>query len=584
MSGEWSIVAANRNWSGSGVTRLECAERKGINIGVFRDPSIVIRLSGAHYRELTMHLFPRCTLLCISALFAFLPSRVGAQESRDVYFSTDYETDHFYYCGRAIGKGEEGFKAILEKVSKLPPDTSVVWGPDYDRCGACGGGEPTAKNSYPDLWEEFNALVRERGLLVSSNYPGPFERTTRTLSAVDPFEFLPPGKVPKDENFILAIDCELGPELNPSDRRFSMNFSGRLFTFRVNETKLDPYDVEVLLAKLAKDSRVLINFRVDAKLNLTTKENNEVRLQQHVSDYLHRRILPQARAGNLKIVVASSESIAQPIERSNALIRWSNFHGPDTTSEEVLYYFGDDFVGIGNQGFEAILTKVSQLKRGSSIQLPKYKFSGRAAFETMESAVLKKRNKELDTLLPFSARKTEFDAVIKKQKLTIAPFTILPSFGPDTVYSWNSGDRYGASFVSFGRIVRFDEKPRPAAMTLAWQDYDASKKYDRDPESTATYTIDEKSVGEGFAGYSAAIDLIAKLPAGSVLHVHSCIRTQGTFTCPIIYENHKHFERTGFEPYFGMFPWLIEVAKKHKLEIEWIPDEAKSCGDCELNR
>ena len=45
-----------------------------------------------------------------------------------------------------------------------------------------------------------------------------------------------------------------------------------------------------------------------------------------------------------------------------------------------------------------------------------------------------------------------------------------------------------------------------------------------------------------------------------------------------------HFERTGYEPYCGMLHWLVDVAEKRKLQIEWLPDEAESCADCELNK
>ena len=75
---------------------------------------------------------------------------------------------------------------------------------------------------------------------------------------------------------------------------------------------------------------------------------------------------------------------------------------------------------------------------------------------------------------------------------------------------------------------------------------------------------------------------LGKLPEGSIVQVRVCLRTKGPFLCPLIY-GHRHYERTGFEPYVGMFPWLVDLAKKRKLEIQWIPDERASCQDCELN-
>jgi len=86
------------------------------------------------------------------------------------------------------------------------------------------------------------------------------------------------------------------------------------------------------------------------------------------------------------------------------------------------------------------------------------------------------------------------------------------------------------------------------------------------------------------AGFASAMDQLTALPEGSLVQVHVCLRTKGPFTCPLVYEGHRHFERTGFEPYVGMFPWLIDVVQKRKLQLEWVPDEQKSIYDCELNR
>src|SRR5262245_58853138 len=41
----------------------------------------------------------------------------------------------FYYDGRAIGEGRDAFAEIVERMRSLPEGTSIVWGPDYRRCG-----------------------------------------------------------------------------------------------------------------------------------------------------------------------------------------------------------------------------------------------------------------------------------------------------------------------------------------------------------------------------------------------------------------------------------------------------------------
>lgn len=175
--------------------------------------------------------------------------------------------------------------------------------------------------------------------------------------------------------------------------------------------------------------------------------------------------------------------------------------------------------------------------------------------------------------------------MIAQRKLKLTFSEELPGENSDTVHHWNSGDRYGRTFVSFGRIVRHDEPKGPAAARLGWTRYEGGdRERDRQPESEAFYTVDGIEVGRGVAGFADAMARLAALPRGSVVQVRVCLRTKGPFICPLIYEDRRHFERTGFEPYVGMFPWLIDVARTHGLEIQWIPDEGKSCTDCELNR
>jgi hypothetical protein len=123
---------------------------------------------------------------------------------------------------------------------------------------------------------------------------------------------------------------------------------------------------------------------------------------------------------------------------------------------------------------------------------------------------------------------------------------------------------------------------RPAAR-LGWTRYDANRRHDRAPESTAVYTLDNVEVGQGVAGFENVMQRIATLAEGSVVQVRVCLRTKGPFLCPLIYDGQRHFERTGFEPYFGLLDWFVDVANQRNLKIEWLPDEAQSCRDCELN-
>lgn len=51
---------------------------------------------------------------------------------------------------------------------------------------------------------------------------------------------------------------------------------------------------------------------------------------------------------------------------------------------------------------------------------------------------------------------------------------------------------------------------------------------------------------------------------------------------PITYAGIRHFERTGHEPFEGLIPWLVDVAESRKLQLQWLPDQGMTCGDCEF--
>ena len=228
----------------------------------------------------------------------------------------------------------------------------------------------------------------------------------------------------------------------------------------------------------------------------------------------------------------------------------------------------------------------NRFARGAEVVLPQYEYSGRAAHENNSEEELEARNAKLRDLVPFRARKKEFDEAIVRRDLQLTRSRDMPDDDePVTVKDWGSGDRYGESFVSFGQIIRYDEPRVEAALRLGWARYEGGDRLgSRQLESEAVYTVNDVEVGQGVAGFTQAMKRLAALPAGSVVQVRACLRTKGPFTCPLTYEGHRHFERTGFEPYFGMFPWLIDVAKLHQIEIQWVPDEQQSCCDCELNR
>ena len=81
------------------------------------------------------------------AIVAFAGFAVG-QDVADVTITTPFDpgerptTANFYYNDRAVGRGHDAFETILQRMDLLPEGTSIVWGPDYRRCGSCRGSEP----------------------------------------------------------------------------------------------------------------------------------------------------------------------------------------------------------------------------------------------------------------------------------------------------------------------------------------------------------------------------------------------------------------------------------------------------------
>jgi hypothetical protein len=272
------------------------------------------------------------------------------------------------------------------------------------------------------------------------------------------------------------------------------------------------------------------------------------------------------------------------LEAHRATIGWTNFAGPGTPGEQVLYQINGSYVGRGEAGYKRILEHLNSMAEGTPVSWPRYypePDSGpRGDFGFY--------NKVAAVLAPVSplSELAEWQEVFEKRKLRREDSPISVFHKTDAapsrtnVYGWESGDRTGLTFAKFGRLVRRGEEPhRPAAM-LSWTDFDPAADFPypedraRKSEADADYALNGNSQGKGFEGFLKALEELRKLKAGSVVHVRVCVRTQGPFYDPIIVRGQRHFQRTGCEPYFGMFPLLIEVAKEKGLQIEWIPDEA----------
>lgn len=528
---------------------------------------------------------------------------VFAEESNDVIFSTPDQsgrptTANFYFNDRAIGAGREGFAEIVERIEKLPAGTSVVWGPNYHRCGECSGTEPgcVPRFLYPDLWAKLVTAVAAHHLLLSSDFPGPF------LMHVGPGRH-GHGNMPlpwaaddpeAKQPFDATLDWEVSEfHLSDAARRKWPDIEhvvvGR---FLSDGKKLANFDLDLSLGQLAENARVLIRVSWSDDDDLPEEEDDLKSMAKairtawpsHVNEGLERGKLTAVLTARAPLVQALQAEIRQEQARQRLVLDWHNFRGPDTPAEEVLYCANGQYLGRGDAAFRRFLSQLDRLPPESKVAIPRFEFRGRWLTEGLSSEEIEAKNIEVQRIAPYRDRRDELEATIAKRNLTVEYLPASPGENSDTVLGWNSGDRYGNTFVSFGRIIHYDEEPAPAAAKLAWTDYEAAKHdEDRQGESEAVYTLNGTKTGGGVAGFAKAMEKLEQLPPGSVVQVRVCLRTKGPFRCPLTFAGHRHFERTGFEPYFGLFPWLLDVAQKGNLEIEWIPDERPSCGDCELN-
>lgn len=524
------------------------------------------------------------------------------EEDGDVVFSTPYEsgkptTTNFYYNRRAIGSGREGFAEIVRRIDKLPPGTSVVWGPNYARCGACNGQQPACvpKFLYPDLWERLETSVAQHHLFLSSTFPEPICGFSKfNIQGTMPTP-LPEDDPKAEQHFDTVLDWEIR-EIHRAVKtragRPATNSGTVAGRFLAAGKPLVDFDLELFWGRLTERSLVLIRIVWTDKAGLPKEEDRLRTLAKKIRAAWPFGVNEQLERGKLKVVLIAPATLAKVLKMEKQaedqgqrrVINWGNYRGPNTPPDDVLYYVNGRLIGRGDEAFQRVLGQLDKLPSQTEVAVPRYEYSGRMAMERFSPQERNKKNAELRNVVPFAARRTEFDAIIANRNLTVRYFTELPpEDGSDTVIDWCFGDRAGNAFDSFGHVVRYDERPSTAAAKLGWTDYEAAAhNRQRRPESEAIYTLNDARVGMGVAGFAKAMEQLEKLPGGAIVQVRICLCTKGPFTCPLLY-GHRHCERTGFEPYVGMFPWLVDVAKKRGLRIEWIPDERASCRNCELN-
>jgi hypothetical protein len=560
-------------------------------------------MHGADFMNLQLNVKSGC--LVIAAFFALRAMSAVAlgEESPDVTIDTPFrpgqrpKTANFYFNGRAVGEGREAFEEILKKIRLLPAGASIVWGPNYKRCGECSGSEPEClpKHLYPDLWFELGKIVKDRQLTVSSDYPLLLKPHRRTAQIAFPAEIVSDNS-PDQAQFDATLKWQIG---EPSNRvKTSADdevYGGRSHWFQTNNSGLVGFQRELFLDRIPENSRLLVHvtIRDDQQPADATALAQMAGLIDNGLDHFFSR---HVRLGKLKTTVVVPAAILdhlkdrrkdkpnknQPSPANGLWIQWKNYHGAGTPHDEVLYFANGKLLGRGDSGFDRLLKKIDELPAGATVEIPRYRLAGKMAVERLGSEGLKAMNAELGALVPYGDRQADLGSRTQARKVKVAFWEAFPGSGSGTVASWESHRL--AAFVDIGRIIRHDEQPKPPAARLGWVGYDAHETGGkRQLESTAVYTLDGVEVGSGINGFERALKQIGELPEGSTVQVQVCLRTKGPFICPITYEGLRHFERTGFEPYIGMLDLLLEVVEHRKLNIEWLPDEGKSCKDCTLH-
>ncbi len=394
----------------------------------------------------------------------------------------------------------------------------------------------------------------------------------------------------------MTLDWQVRPSPGILDLpKQSITDGRRWHRFLRDGEELNAFDLDLLFGNLPYNAHVLLRVECLPTANADGEPDTPEDVVQSIQRAWAQSIGPLAQQNSTQVTVATSAALAAECaaladalqkgsQQQRLVIGWANFDGAEPDLEEILFFADGRFAGRGDEGLRAIEARLEALSPGATVRL--LHRTSRAQ-ETGDDDADKDESEAELALSDFkalAARGEQFDALAAQKQLKITA-----EISADLGRGRATSGRHVAEFLSVGRIVRFDEKPHQPAARLAWVDEEVKETKSRRRKKSADvaapiYTLDDEPVGSGMAGFAEAIDAIAELPRGSVVHVRICIRTKPPFTCPIVVAGHRHFERTGSEPYSLFLPWLIDVAEKRRLSIEWIPDEQKSSFECELNR
>ncbi|MBC7820887.1 MAG: hypothetical protein IAG10_28720, partial [Planctomycetaceae bacterium] len=403
-----------------------------------------------------------------SLVIVSLASVVLGQERHDVTFTTPFPpgkrptTANFYYNDRAIGSGREAFEEILKWISELPVGTSIVWGPNYDRCGSCSGSEPGClpKHLYLELWKQLEEVVMKRKLTLSSGYPTPWSRSTLRTSRHEFPKQVFADRAPENAPFDAVLDWEVGEAsefvLNRDRPKGAEYAARRLHRLSSNKTSLVDYDLHLFFGRLPERSRVLVRLTLRDKVLKNGEATTAIALAEEIAQAWDSLLSRHLRRGSLKAAIVIPTSLAKAFEERRPAehlnIEWRNFHGPNTPHDEVLYLANDAYLGRGDEGFDQILDRVDRLLADARVTLPLYQLGGKRVAETLDFEEIEARNAKLKDLVPFQQRKPELDAKLTARQVKLESERISPGSKDGTVLDWDSRDRYAQTIASFGHI------------------------------------------------------------------------------------------------------------------------------------
>jgi hypothetical protein len=167
----------------------------------------------------------------------------------------------------------------------------------------------------------------------------------------------------------------------------------------------------------------------------------------------------------------------------------------------------------------------------------------------------------------------EFREVVAAKKFRLAIEGKKHAWPKSSIFSGEYRDgSFLTSLLSFTTIVRDGAKPTNADAIISW-------KQDRDQQrhtmSEAAYFVNGEEIGSGKQGFLAVLKRIELLDDGASVRIDPvCIRTHGPFSDPVLMKGHRHFETTGEEPFREQIDLLADAARRKRLRVEIIPDEA----------